>query len=199
MIDAHPALLAVSPQAPVTDYYLGDDVYHNGAFMLAANFGFYMNFRPRAGEPAPPQPALRFDYGTPDGYEFFLNMGRSANSEEKYFKRSNPFWTEIIDNTRLRRLLAGALDLEAPEEHQALGDDGGRLVRCRRSAGSAAHASISSRRTTPPATNMLVMGPWTHGGFRARRWRSRGQHQLRLEDAVYSSASRSNFPSSSTS
>ena len=37
MIDAHPALLAVSPQAPVTDYYLGDDDYHNGAFMLAAN------------------------------------------------------------------------------------------------------------------------------------------------------------------
>jgi len=34
MIDAHPALVAVSPQAPVTDYYMGDDVYHNGAFML---------------------------------------------------------------------------------------------------------------------------------------------------------------------
>jgi len=39
MIDAHPALKAVSPQAPVTDYYLGDDAFHNGAFMLAANFG----------------------------------------------------------------------------------------------------------------------------------------------------------------
>src|SRR6266481_1748763 len=34
MIDAHPALVAVSPQAPVTDYYQGDDSYHNGAFML---------------------------------------------------------------------------------------------------------------------------------------------------------------------
>ncbi len=40
MIDAHPALKAASPQAPVTDYYLGDDSFHNGAFMLAANFGF---------------------------------------------------------------------------------------------------------------------------------------------------------------
>ncbi|MCP4248576.1 MAG: CocE/NonD family hydrolase, partial [bacterium] len=41
MIDAHPALVAASPQAPVIDLYLGDDAYHNGAFFLAANFGFY--------------------------------------------------------------------------------------------------------------------------------------------------------------
>jgi predicted acyl esterase len=41
MIDAHPALVAVSPQAPVTDYYMGDDSYHNGAFMLAHRFRFY--------------------------------------------------------------------------------------------------------------------------------------------------------------
>ena len=65
MIDAHPALVAVSPQAPVTDYYLGDDSFHNGAFMLAANFGFYTAFKPRAGDPAPPPPRVPFDYGTP--------------------------------------------------------------------------------------------------------------------------------------
>ena len=62
MIDAHPALKAVSPQAPVTDYYIGDDVYHNGAFMLAHRFGFYMGFRSREGDPEPPHArrALRF-------------------------------------------------------------------------------------------------------------------------------------------
>ncbi len=49
MIDAHPALVAVSPQAPVTDYYLGDDNFHNGAFMLAANFRFYLGFFPAHG------------------------------------------------------------------------------------------------------------------------------------------------------
>src|SRR5579864_9096687 len=65
MVDAHPALVAVSPQAPVTDYYMGDDVYHNGAFMLSHRFNFYMGFRDREGDPAPPQPALRFDFGTP--------------------------------------------------------------------------------------------------------------------------------------
>ena len=68
MIDAHPALVAVSPQAPVTDYYLNDDSYHNGAFMLAHRFRFYQGFRQREGDPAPPPAALPFDYGTPDGY-----------------------------------------------------------------------------------------------------------------------------------
>ena len=41
MIDSHPALVAASPQAPMTDLFLGDDAYHGGAFMLSANFGFY--------------------------------------------------------------------------------------------------------------------------------------------------------------
>ena len=54
LIDSHPALLAVSPQAPVTDYYLGDDIYHNGAFMLAARFNMYQGFRPRGDEPITP-------------------------------------------------------------------------------------------------------------------------------------------------
>ena len=44
IINSHPALKAASPQAPTADYYMGDDVYHNGAFMLGANFGFYSGF-----------------------------------------------------------------------------------------------------------------------------------------------------------
>src|SRR5579862_1078891 len=96
MIDAHPALVAVAPQAPVTDYYMGDDVYHNGAFMLAHRFSFYMGFQPREGDPEPPRPALPFQYGTPDGYEFYLDMGSLANADEKYFKHQQPYWTQKI-------------------------------------------------------------------------------------------------------
>src|ERR1035438_1166524 len=47
IIDSHPALVAASPQAPMTDLFLGDDAYHGGAFMLAANFGFYASSRRR--------------------------------------------------------------------------------------------------------------------------------------------------------
>ena len=99
MIDAHPALVAVSPQAPVTDYYMGDDVYHNGAFMLSHRFRFYQGFRQREGDPAPPPQTLPFEYGTPDGYDFFLSMGSLANADEKYFKHKQPLWTLNVENT----------------------------------------------------------------------------------------------------
>ena len=71
LIDAHPALKAVSPQAPMGDVGNGDDAFHNGAFYLSANFGFYRFFRPRQGGPsfpgtlpasttAPPTPMISF-------------------------------------------------------------------------------------------------------------------------------------------
>src|ERR1700756_3075455 len=51
IIDSHPALKAASPQAPMTDLFMGDDAYHGGAFMLAANFGFYAFFQPQDKPP----------------------------------------------------------------------------------------------------------------------------------------------------
>jgi putative CocE/NonD family hydrolase len=164
MINAHPALVAVSPQAPVTDYYMGDDVYHNGAFMLSHRFSFYMGFRDREGDPAPPQPSLRFDFGMPDGYEFYLQLGSLANADEKYFKHQQPFWNLNIDHTTYDEvwqsravwkhlkaikpavmLVGGWYDTEDPQG----------LLR--------QHEFMENN--TPPGVNMLVMGPWNHGGF----------------------------------
>jgi hypothetical protein len=163
MIDAHPALVAVEPGAPVTDYYMGDDVYHNGAFMLAHRFGFYMGFRNREGDPAPPPRALPFDYGTPDGYDFFLSMGSLANADEKYFKHQQPMWDMNIGHTTYDEvwqsraiwkylaaikpavmLVGGWYDTEDPQG----------LLR----------QFDFMEKNTPPA-DMLVMGPWNHGGF----------------------------------
>ena len=79
MIDSHPALKAASPQAPMTDLFKGDDAYHGGAFMLAANFGFYSVFRPQENPQLPPKTRPSFDFGTPDGYEFFLKAGTLGN------------------------------------------------------------------------------------------------------------------------
>lgn len=164
MIDAHPALVAASPQAPVTDYYLGDDSYHNGAFMLAHRFGSYQRFRERAGPPEVPGTPPAFDYGTPDGYDFLLRMGPLANAEEKFFKRGNPYWTMHMENTTYNQfwkdrsvwrhlksikpavmVVGGWYDAEDPQ---------GPLR---------THAMIE--KNSPPPVNMLVMGPWSHGGF----------------------------------
>jgi putative CocE/NonD family hydrolase len=164
MIDAHPALVAVSPQAPVTDYYMGDDDYHNGAFMLAANFGFYMGFRPREGEPTTPKPAAPFDFGTPDGYEFFLNMGSLSNADDKYFKHQQPYWTEhtthtTYDDTWQSRAIWKHLKAIKPAVMLVGGwydtEDPQGLLR----------QFDFMEKNTPPATDMLVLGPWNHGGF----------------------------------
>jgi len=164
MIDAHPALVAVAPQAPVTDYYMGDDSYHNGAFMLAHRFAFYMGFRNREGDPETPQPSLPFQFGTPDGYDFYLEMGSLANADEKYFKHKQPFWNMNVDHTAYDEvwqsraiwkhlknikpavmLVGGWYDTEDPQG----------LLR--------QHDFME--KNNPPAVDMLVMGPWNHGGF----------------------------------
>ena len=164
MIDAHPALVAVAPQAPVTDYYMGDDSYHNGAFMLAHRFNFYMGFRAREGDPEPPQATLPFQFGTPDGYDFFLELGSIANVDEKYFKHKQPLWNLNIDHTSYDEvwqsraiwkylknirpavmLVGGWYDTEDPQG----------LLR--------QHDFME--KNNPPAVDMLVMGPWNHGGF----------------------------------
>jgi uncharacterized protein len=44
MIDSHPALKAASPQAPISDWWVGDDIHHNGAFYLSQNFDFFYAF-----------------------------------------------------------------------------------------------------------------------------------------------------------
>jgi predicted acyl esterase len=63
IIDSHPSIKAASPQAPVTDLFMGDDSYHGGAFMLAANFGFYANFVEQKNPTTGPKNRESFDYG----------------------------------------------------------------------------------------------------------------------------------------
>jgi predicted acyl esterase len=74
----HPALKAVSPQAPVTDWFIGDDFHHNGAFMMMDAFDFYTSFgRPRPKPTSRPQGKV--DYFTKDNYRFFLENGTLSN------------------------------------------------------------------------------------------------------------------------
>jgi putative CocE/NonD family hydrolase len=54
----HPALKAVSPQAPVTDWFIGDDFHHNGAFFAMDGFAFYSQF----GKPHP-KPTMEYGEG----------------------------------------------------------------------------------------------------------------------------------------
>jgi uncharacterized protein len=90
----HPALKAVSPQAPVTDWFMGDDFHHNGAFMLMDFFAFYSGF----GKPRP-QPATKgntgFIFPGPDNYKFYLETGPLKNFG-KILGDSIKFWQDVF-------------------------------------------------------------------------------------------------------
>jgi len=162
LMDAHPALKAASPQAPTADYYMGDDVYHNGAFMLGANFGFYGFFTPRKGEPAAPKQPLRFDFGPPDAYDFFLKMGPLAEANKKYFNGEAAYWQEVINHTNYdefwqSRSLWKFMNNVTPAVLNVGGwfdaeDPMGPLRTYR-----------AVEQNNPNTTNLLVMGPWCHG------------------------------------
>ena len=140
LIDAHPALKAVSPQAPMGDVGNGDDAYHNGAFYLAANFGFYTSFKPRGADPErPPHAQPRFDFGTPDQYDFYLRMGPLANANEKYLKNENPYWNDMLKHPNYDEFWQSRAHGAAHEERHAGGAVRGRLVR-RGGSGRAAEA-----------------------------------------------------------
>ena len=87
MIDAHPALVAASPQAPVIDLYRGDDTYHNGAFFLAANFGFYTFFEKHAEPTAAEAQVCRSTGERPTATSSTSIIGNLAQADEKYYPR----------------------------------------------------------------------------------------------------------------
>ncbi len=89
----HPSLVAVSPQAPVTDWFMGDDFHHNGAFFQMDGFSFYSSF----GKPRP-QPTTvgspGFQFPTRDAYKFYLEAG-TTKELARLIGDSIKFWQEM--------------------------------------------------------------------------------------------------------
>jgi putative CocE/NonD family hydrolase len=77
-LSGHPAIKAVSPQAPVTEWFKGDDFHHNGVFMLCDAFNFYAEF----GQPRPKPTTVGpndFKHYTNDIYKYYLEVGAIKN------------------------------------------------------------------------------------------------------------------------
>jgi len=164
IIDSHPALKAASPQAPMTDLFMSDDAYHGGAFMLAANFGFYTFFKPFP-EPAPPPKFQEpFDFETPDGYQFFLQTGSLSNLNKKYLKESNPLFNDQVqhdiydDYWKARDLSRHMKNIKCAVMTVGGWFDAEDLS----GPFKTFHAIDQNNRAIP---NSLVVGPWVHGGW----------------------------------
>lgn len=165
MIDAHPALKAVSPQAPIADWFF-DDFHHHGAFYLAHAFNFIVGF----GKPRPLPVQHRpwgFWHGTPDGYDFYLNLGPLCDVPTKHFQSENPMWDEIVEHPdydeywRKRNILPHLKNV-APAVMTVGGwYDAEDLY-------GTFETYDAIERQNPGVFNILVAGPWDHGGW-ARR------------------------------
>jgi putative CocE/NonD family hydrolase len=163
IIDAHPALVAASPQAPIADWFVGDDFHHNGALFLPHAFNFLASF----GKPRPEPTTKRapsFDHGTLDGYRFFLEAGPMPYYDRKYLKGEVAFWREAMahetyDEFWQARNIRPHLKGVKPAVLTVGGwFDAEDLF-------GALETYRSIERQSPGIANRLVMGPWPHGGW----------------------------------
>jgi len=170
-IDSHPALKAVSPQAPVSDFW-GDDSFHNGAFYLIHNFRFFGGFgRIHTGlvTEMPERPKY---LDAPDAYQFFLDIGPLKNANTMYFRDNVPYWNEMLEHPSYDAFWQAKNIIPHLKNITAAVMMVGGWFDCEDLYGplKAYHAI---EKNNPGIFNVLVMGPWQHGGWSgtgALRW-----------------------------
>ncbi|MFO0825422.1 MAG: CocE/NonD family hydrolase [Gemmataceae bacterium] len=184
MVDAHPAMKAVSPQAPVMDWFIGDDWHHNGALFLPHVFNFMPRFGKPRPEPTTKYPYLPFEHGTPDGYKFFLEMGPLKNADLKYHKGEIAFWKEVFDHPnyddfwKARNMRAHVKNIKPATLTVGGWFDAENLF-------GAVETFKASEANNPPAHNHLVMGPWVHGGWSGQDGDKLGDVQFNSKTGEY--------------
>jgi putative CocE/NonD family hydrolase len=163
IIDSHPAIKAASPQAPMTNLFFNDDGYHGGAFMLSANYGFYVNFKPLKNPTLPPKDRSPFDFGTPDSYKFYLQAGPTENLDKAFNGSNFLFHDQLVHNTYDDYWKKRDLSLHMKNVHAAVMVVGGWFDAEDLSGPFKTFHAIDQ--FNPGAVNTLVVGPWTHGGW----------------------------------
>lgn len=165
VLAGHPAIKAVSPQAPVTDWFIGDDFHHNGAFMLMDAFSFYSGFGKPRPEPTTQHAQGFSDWKTPDNYDFYLRAGALRNYADKFGMKGIPFWNDLMAHP----------DYDAwwqarnPRPHlkgiqPAVLTVGG-LFDAEDCFGAWRVYEAIEKQNPQTASNRIVMGPWSHGGW----------------------------------
>jgi hypothetical protein len=163
LVDPHPALKAASPQAPMADNYLGDDVHHNGAYWLPHTFNFISFFdQPRSGPTTGYPQGITIDER--DGYKFFLELGPLANANNKYFHNEFKDWNDWMEHG----------DYDSYWQAQNVPQHLKKIATPVMTVGGWFDAEDlqgtlriykALEKQNPDSVNVLVMGPWSHGGW----------------------------------
>jgi len=183
--NAHPAIKAVSPQAPVTDEFIGDDVNHNGAFFLLDNFNFINYFgKPRQGL-VKDYGSLMFNNTSKDMYRFFLDLGPLSNTVGKnVFGNKSYIWNEYLQHDtydgywRQRNIRPTLTNVSVPTLVVGGWFDAEDLF-------GALETYSSIEQQNKPNTNRLVMGPWTHGAWESASWKQYASHDFGSNTSKY--------------
>ncbi len=163
LINSHPALKAVSPQAPIADWFVGDDMHHNGALTLSMVFDFFSVFGVMRDSLTTQWPK-RMVYDSPDMYTFFKNLGPLSNINDKYFKGKIKFWNEVIkhdtydDYWQARNLLPHLKDTKPAVLIVGGFYDAEDLY-------GPINIYKTIERNTLNNDNRIILGPWTHGAW----------------------------------
>ncbi len=168
MIDAHPALKAAMPSAPMADLWQGDDMVHNGAFLMPHNINFINNFGVKRPVPLKKYPAGNMQYDTPDGYDFWLRQGPLSNLNKNFFKGENIHWEEYrnhptYDEFWKSRNVRPHLKNITPAVMTVGGWFDAQDIR----GPFYVYQGIKSQ--SQNTSNLLILGPWYHGSWSSQK------------------------------
>ena len=167
--NAHPAIKAVSPQAPVTDEFEGDDAYHRGAFFLMDNFSFENFFDAPRTEPRQEDPPVDSSLDIKDVYDFYLQTGALHNYNDLYFHSQAKIWNQYLDhNTKDSFWQARNIRPHLTNVKPATLVVGGWFDA--EDMWGALHTYEAIEQQNKLNDNRLVMAPWTHGAWEAKKW-----------------------------
>jgi putative CocE/NonD family hydrolase len=164
-IDADPAVKAISPQAPMTNIWKGDDFFHNGAFRETYGFDYVQQLE--AQKTDVPQSSKE------DQYDFFLNHVNFAGaaaaagmtqlptakvflSQPSYVK----FWQDMAVEPHLHRPEVPTLEVGGYWDQEDMWGTQAEYAALRPNETAKDAAAVTAEHKV-----YMVLGPWNHGGW----------------------------------
>lgn len=177
MLDPHPALKAVSPQASPADMFMGDDFHHNGAFRLS--YGFEYVAMMETGKTN-----QLFSFDRKDTFEWYLRLGALGHANERYFKGTRKTWNDFVEHPNYdaywkKQALPRYLnEVKVPALHVAGWWDQEDFI-----GPLKIYETLEKHDTSNQ--NFLCIGPWNHGGWGAGEGKKLGEIDFKSPTASY--------------
>ncbi|UBM62686.1 CocE/NonD family hydrolase [Candidatus Sulfidibacterium hydrothermale] len=183
-IDAHPALKAASPQAPIANWWVDDDMHHHGVLSMQMTLNFFSVFGIKRDSLIShwPHPMPRI---SPDAYNYFMSLEPLPNVDKKFYHGKIAFWEQIKKHPNYDKFWKKRNTL--PHFHHvtpAVLTVGGWYDS--EDFYGTLHTYHSIEAKNPGAQNMLIIGPWPHGWWASTKG-------YRLGDITYGSATAEYF------